>query len=1180
MTPAEFIDRWKPSGGAEMANSQSFIIGLCDLLQVPHPEPTLPDETQNSYVFEKAIEFNNNDGTTSQGRVDLYRRGCFILESKQGAEAKDAKLEVALATKTKKKKFRSGTAKRGTPGWELAMVKARQQARRYAEAIPDEWPPFLIVADVGYCFDLYADFTQSGKNYVPFPDPNSYRISLKELEVEETRELFKAIWLDPHSLDPSRRSAKVTREVADRLAKLAKLMEGKHNPETVAQFLMRCLFTMFAEDVEIGGFRKQDFTKFLISRRGKLDTFVPMLESLWQTMDTGGFSVILEGQLKQFNGGLFEDQKALPVSEDQLDLLIEAAEADWRDVEPAIFGTLLERALDPVERHKLGAHYTPRAYVERLVMPTIIEPLREEWDTVYATAVSLSESGKATESQKVVRQFHQKLCETTILDPACGSGNFLYVSLELMKRLEGEVLKALLAFGEKQIPLLTVDPHQFLGIEVNPRAAAITDLVLWIGYLQWHFRARGNDPLNEPIIRKFHNIENRDAVLAWDSIEPVVDEDGNPVTRWDGRTTKPHPVTGEEVPDETARVQELRYINPRKAEWPKADYIVGNPPFLGTALMRDALGDGYTKAIRRTYKELPESIDFVMYWWHNAAEQVSENVSKRFGLITTNSLRQIFNRRVIEHHLSSGESFSVIYAIPDHPWTDSTDGAAVRISMTVATRGNQTGELLRVVSENEKTNHGVSVSLESSHGKILSNLSIGADVAGTQSLLSNSGLSNRGYCLFGAGFILTPKEAQSLGFGEDPRLSDVIHDYRNGRDIAQKPRGVFVIDLCELTAEEARKKYPTVYQWVLDRVKPERDHNNRKSRRENWWIYGEPNPKLRRQLEGLQRYIATVETSKHRFFVFLDRCIRPDNMLVNVALDGAYELGVMSSKIHVSWALAAGGILGPTPRYNKTRCFETFPFPDPDEPTKQRIRELGEQLDAHRKRQQELHPDLTMTGMYNVLEKLRAFDQENPELAAATRNEDTDNPLIDCATPFLMAQEQRAQQALTKKELVIHQQGLVSVLKEIHDELDAAVFDAYGWPHDLTDEEILERLVALNHERAEEERRGNIRWLRPDFQNPNADQKKQGKLDIKTETSKSEGKKAAKTKVQKQPWPKTLPERITAVRATLIEQGQPASVADIAKHFTRANKENLEELLETLVAVGQARATEDGRYAA
>ena len=278
---------------------------------------------------------------------------------------------------------------------------AFQQAKRYAEALP-EWPPFLIICDVGYCFDVYADFSGTGKNYSPFPDPVSFRIPLQELTREDKQKFLKAIWLEPQSLDPSKISARVTRELANRLAKLARSLEhgtatedADHRAHQVAQFLMRCLFTMFAEDVEL--IPKRAFLGLLESLRETPEQFAPMLEALWQNMDKGGFSPILRTKLRQFNGGLFADCSAIPLNRDQLELLIEAATANWAEVEPAIFGTLLERALDPRERHKLGAHYTPRAYVERLVMPTVIEPLREEWDNVYATAVALDIPTEAIE---------------------------------------------------------------------------------------------------------------------------------------------------------------------------------------------------------------------------------------------------------------------------------------------------------------------------------------------------------------------------------------------------------------------------------------------------------------------------------------------------------------------------------------------------------------------------------------------------------------------------------------------------------------------------------------------------------------------------------------------------------------------------------------------------------------
>ncbi|MEX1041570.1 MAG: DNA methyltransferase [Pirellulaceae bacterium] len=1212
MTPQDFIDRWKDSGGAEMANSQSFLKELCDLLEVPQPSPTHSDESHNTYVFEKAVQFNNGDGTYSTGRVDLYRQGCFVLESKQGSERKAAEL-APLAATTQAKKHRVGTAKRGTAAWNQSMTKARGQAKRYAEALP-EWPPLLVVVDVGHCFDLYADFSLTGKNYVPFPDPKSYRIELKQLADDQILDQLKALWLDPHSLDPSRRAAQVTRDLAAKLAELAKRLEAqpkraagfnpadhaktdnqgkkshsraagfnpavplaetdtqgqethartaginpaahgkKYTPDQVSQFLMRCLFTMFAEDVELlgvpdptePGLRTEGkFTALLKSLRSAPQNFVPMVEALWQTMNTGGFSVVLRENVKRFNGGLFEDCTALPVEPDHLELLIESAEANWSHVEPAIFGTLLERALDPHERHKLGAHFTPRAYVDRLVMPTLIEPLREAWDNAYATAVQQYTDGDADAARKTVRQFHGELCETHVLDPACGSGNFLYVALELMKRLEGEVLNALLEFGEKQRPLLTIDPHQFLGIEVNPRAAAITDLVLWIGYLQWHFRTRGREPLKEPIIRKFHNIECRDAVLDWDAVEPVIGEDGQPVSRWDGRTTKPHPVTGEEVPDETARVEEVRYLNPRKAEWPKADFIVGNPPFIGTARMRYALGDGYTEAIRKTYSEVPESCDYVMYWWKAAAELARSGGVRRFGFIATNSLRQTFNRRVLQTQMTSKPPLSILFAIPDHPWVDAALGAAVRISMTVAEAGSAVGRLLKVAGRELPDEVGGGVPLVERWGDIQSDLTIGANVAGALPLQSNTEISGRGVTLFGSGFIVTREQATKLGLGKMEELGHHIREYRNGRDITQSPRGALVIDLLGLNIDEVRQRFPEVYQWVLSRVKPERDQNNRASYRDNWWIHGEPRRALRPILKGLSRYITTVETSKYRFFVFLDHSILPDNMLVAIGLDDPYSLGILSSSIHATWALAVGGRLGVgnDPRYNKTRCFETFPFPETTEDQKQKIRDLAEQLDAHRKRQQEKHSGLTMTGMYNVLEKLRAGE------------------------------------ALSAKEQTIHEQGLVSVLKQIHDDLDAAVAAAYGWPAELADEEILVRLVELNHQRAEEEARGIVRWLRPEFQNPSGPTSVQQHLAIEEKKPKK-GKVKAAAKAKKNPWPKTLPQRVKAVRDALTSQHSPVTVEELATTFSRAKREDVQELLETLVAIGQARQVDDLRYAA
>ena len=1120
------------------------------MLEVAPPQPANEDTRDNPYVFERRVIFHHGDGSTSNGFIDCYKRGSFIGEAK---------------------KIRAGAE---TRQFDDALLRARGQAENYARHLPaDEGrPPFLVVLDVGNVIELYAEFTCTGGSYTPFPDPRSHRIRLDDLARPEIRARLKAVWHDPHSLDPARRTARATREIAVRLARVAQSLEGKYQPERVAAFLSRCLFSMFAEDV--GLLPKVDnegaFTGLLKTLKNAPEQFVPLVAELWQAMDEGRFSVAVRAQLPRFNGKLFKQPEVLPLDRDQIDLLLEASRADWAEVEPAIFGTLLESALNPLERHDLGAHYTPRAYVDRLVLPTVIEPLRANWHDTQAAALLLANEGKLSQAADLVRAWHHKLCTTRVLDPACGSGNFLYVTLEHMKRLEGEVLDTLAQLGDTQQRLevegLTVDPHQFLGLEINPRAAAIAEMVLWIGYLQWHFRTQGSGLPPSPILRDFKNIECRDAVLATDAIAFATDDSGKPLTRWDGRTTKPHPVTGEPVPDEAAQIPRERYTNPRPATWPQADYIVGNPPFIGAAAMRQALGDGYTEALRAAWPAVPESADFVMFWWHHAADLTRRGEVQRFGFITTNSLKQTFNRRVLEHHLNAQPPLALAWAIPDHPWVDAASGAAVRIAMTVGhgvaggwrhlkvgdpvgTRLGHwiPGRLQTVVDEGGTDGDAVHIELTEKTGRIHADLSIGANVVSARALRANEGISSPGLKLHGAGFIVTQEEAATL------EASEYIRPYRNGKDLTDKPRGVSVIDLYGLAAEEVRSRYPVTYQWVLERVKPERDAKAHSADgaayARLWWLHGKTRSELRKAFAGLPRYIATTETAKHRLFQFLDASIAPDNMVICIALADAYALGVLSSQVHVVWALAAGSRLGVgnDPRYNKTRCFDPFPFPAASPEQKTRIAALAEQLDTHRKRQQAAHPDLTLTGMYNVLAKLRSGEP------------------------------------LTAKDKTIHETGLVAVLRQLHDELDTAVLAAYGWS-DLAPtatDALLDRLVALNAERSREEATGHIRWLRPDFQNPNPTVNRKNEPNLKSPTAAQADTTPAKP-TEKRPWPPSLPEQVAAIAQVLAESPLALSEPEIASRFTGKGprKKRLPQLLETLVALGRARMSDDGRYGA
>jgi hypothetical protein len=1143
--PHDFITRWQKSDGAERSNYALFLSELCDFVGVDRPEPSQGIEDFNTYVIDKSIQIRNPDGTTSRGFIDLYKKNTFVLEAKQGSKPftlqVDGDNNLILSSPVANPKRRRGTATRGTHGWDEEMRRAYYQAEDYAKALP-EWPPFIVTADVGHSIELYADFSLTGKAYVPFPDSKTYRILLSDLNVPENRERLRLLWTDPHALDPARKTAEVTRAIAAKLATLARNLEQKHPAKDVAEFLTRCIFTSFAENVEL--IPRESWLNLLRELRDQENVkfFPQMASSLWQTMNTGGFSTVLKCELKQFNGGLFESTTALPINRDQLNLLIEAADSDWAHVEPAIFGTLLERALDKNERSSLGAHYTPRAYVERLVIPTIVEPLRSDWNDTVAAIADLVYAKKTDEAIQVARDFHRKLCDTCILDPACGSGNFLYVALEHMKRLEGEVLETLASLGAP-LELYTVNPHQLLGLELNPRAAVVADLVLWIGYLQWHLRTRSSEQLPLPVISNFHNIQHRDALMSYSMKVASVDEDGNEITEWDGNTKTMHPVTGLPVPDESARRTLYNYKTVKQTEWPAADFIIGNPPFIGGKDMRQELPGGYTDALRKLYDDVPDSADFVMFWWQRAAEFARAGKVRRFGFITTNSLTQVFNRRVVAQNLNAPKNpLSLIFAIPDHPWLKalSTDedtiskAAAVRIAMTVAVLGDHEGHLYRVTSEGDTGSEGTAVELSEQVGKIFADLKTGADVNSATALQSNEDLSCRGVSLHGAGFIVSPEEAATLGLGRIPGLEQHIRPYLNGRDLTGTSRNKLVIDLFGLTVAEVQNRFPEVYQWVYDRVKPERDENRRTTYSQNWWTFGEPRANFRPALRGLPRYIATVETAKHRIFVFLDAVTLPDNMLVNIASVDAFHLGVLSSRVHVTWALAAGGRLGfgNDPRYSKTRCFDPFPFPVCTEAQQQTIRDIAEHLDAHRKRQQQLHPWLTLTEMYNILEKLRASEE------------------------------------FTEQDHNIYNAALIGILREIHDDLDRAVFDAYDWPHDLTTEQILERVVALNAERRAEEASGLVRYLRPEYQAPNAV--------AVTQTLEGFIEEAPAAVRRKQPWPIAIPEQFRVVKDAL--RSAPLQTAQqIASGFRPASRTRTQEILETLTVLGQIRES-SGRY--
>jgi hypothetical protein len=1154
----KFITKWKPAGGNERANTQLFITDLCQLLGVEAPRPTLSDTGQNDYVFERHVIKTEIDGTTSNGWIDCYKRGSFILEAKQGSSTDLAAVDAGRGAslrdffgQTAEDRFKRGMARRDTSAWTGAMQRAAAQAEAYAKNLPRKhgWPPFLLISDVGYCIDIYADFQRSGKGYAPFPDRRRYRITLEDLRDEAVRERLAAIWSKPMSLDPSVEAARVTQKIADHLATLARGIETREeDPDRVAAFLMRLLFTMFCEDT--GLIPNASFSALLKKVRERPELLAPQLSQLWEAMNTGGLAFGLgeAGEIvRQFNGYLFKDTTALALNQLEIDVLIDAAASDWRQVEPAIFGTLLERALHSRERAKLGAHFTPRAYVERLVGPTVMEPLRAEWEGARTAATLAAEAGDKDGARLEVERFHAKLANIAILDPACGTGNFLYVTLARLKELEGEVLELLEALGDErylsELGSHTITPANFHGLEINPRAAQIAQLVLWIGYLQWHFRVNGEDRMPEPpVLRDVRTIVEADALLDWDERVPEV-ENGEPKTIWDGTSMKPHPVTGRPVPDHSGRRVVYRYVNPRRRVWPKADFIIGNPPFIGCRRMRKRLGSPYVDALRRVYNDLSGEIDFVTYWWARSAELVADGSARGFGLITTKTIAQSSNRSVLRHHLDPerGGTLYLTFAIPNHPWHDQETTAAVRIAMTAAALGPGAGRLSSVVSERRKKGQTL-LEFDDQTAPINVDLTVGPNVAAAAALKANAGICRMGVKMSGDGFKIDA--AQRVRF-----LADGVPESRMplvvaGTDVTERQSITYALDFFDIaTEDELHDRYPTVHRFLFDHVKPERDDNDREQYRIYWWRFAEPRPRLRNAIRGLRRYIVTSETATERFFKFIPSAGRlVDGSVIAIASDDPYVLGIVSSTAHTVWALRAGGRMGSgdDPRYQNETCFDPFPFPPAVFEVEERVRTAARKLDRLRRKVLSRNPDLTLTSLYTAL--------------AATREAQSQGTVLEA------------------KHRSIAERGEVSLIRHYHQQIDEAVAEAYGWPSDLDPEAMLTKLIALNEERAEEERAGQIRWVRPSFQAKSHPAKP-------TQTA-LQLRKGRKLQVSKRDWPNSLPDQVVAVASVVSRSNKPLSAQEVSRVFKSKRATTVAPVLDALAGMGMVRKLEDGRYAA
>jgi type II restriction/modification system DNA methylase subunit YeeA len=599
----------------------------------------------------------------------------------------------------------------------------------------------------------------------------------------------------------------------------------------------------------------------------------------------GGFG---RDKIRHFNGHLFEEATVFQLDEKEISALATAGEADWQFIQPSIMGNLFERGLDPNQRAQIGAHYTSEEDILTIVEPVLMAPLRHEWTTLKSNLASAYAKAKGSNADRAkLTTFHNKLASITVLDPACGSGNFLYVSLKLLLDLEKEVIAFATQIGFTFRPRLNV--QQLKAIELNAYAFELAQVAVQIGYLQWR-RDNGFQNDEEPVLQNLDNFQNEDALL-------VPHFRNKPKSLKEARA-------GEHASDDA-----LKFYTER--EWPGCDVIVGNPPFLGGKFLRRELGDEYVDAIFSNYTNRVEpQADLCCYWFEKAREQIGEKNCKRAGLLATQGIRGGANRESLKRIKDSGDIF---FAESDRPWI--LAGANVHVSMIGFDDG----------AEKSRTLDGKSVS------GINSNLSAtGADTATAHQLAANINIAFMGDTKGGA-FDIGEEQALKMLRAPNPHgkpNSDVIVPWVNGLDVTRRPRHMFIIDFGTERTEADCAKYDGPFLHLLLRVKDERTKNKRALYAKYWWRHVEPRPGMLSALQPLPRFLTTVAVSKHRLFAWMEAPTLPDHQVFAFARDDDYFFGVLHSRFHEVWALKLGTRLETRPRYTPTTCFETFPFPE------------------------------------------------------------------------------------------------------------------------------------------------------------------------------------------------------------------------------------------------------------
>ena len=970
-----FIDRWSPGGAShdlgERAGAQLHFVELCQLLGVPEP-----NDSEN-YCFERGLTKTGSTGQRTDGFADVWLRGCFGWEYKAPGKS----LEGAL-----------------------------RQLMMYA--LPLESPPLLVVSD-RLLIEVHTHFTGT--------PTECHRFALADLGRPEVQQRLRQIWQDPESFKPRRSNRDITEEAAQTFAGTAeRLRAAGVAPAQVSHFLTQCVFCFFAEDV---GLLPARLFERLVSVALTPEKMRVQLAHLFESMRDGGMFGV--DSVPWFNGGLFLKIEVPQLQAADVAALKAASGLDWSAIDATIFGTLFERGLDPAKRSQLGANFTDAATILRLVEPVVQRPLLAEWTGAKATLAAAMAKSKRhgdkawRDAQGVFVGFLERLRTYRVLDPACGSGNFLYLALKCLKDIEHQVNLEAEALGLERQHDVT-GPHNVLGIELNEYAAELARVTVWIGELQWRIQ-RGYGFKTHPVLEPLDHIECRDAVLGADGAEAV---------------------------------------------WPVADAVVGNPPFVGDKKMRGELGVAYTETLRATYKgRVPGGADLVCYWFEKARAQIKAGRLHRAGLVSTNSIRGGANRTVLDRIVATTRIFE---AWSDEPWVN--NGAAVRVSLVGFGDKSATCRL------NGRETQAIGADLADA-----GTVGDGADLTTAQHLTANRDMSFSGIQKTGPFELPGDLSREWLGLPNPNGRpnSQVLRPWLNGLDVTRRFRDMWICDFGTDISREDAALFEAPFAFVTEHVKPTRVGKREARTNECFWLFQWSRPVMRRALASLDRHIATPEVAKHRVFVWLDKAVIADKNLVVMARADDTTLGILHSRFHELWSLRLGTSLEDRPRYTPTTCFETFPFPaglTPADTAHQRT----EVLDGGALIPAELSPSVrplaeTIARAAQRLVTLRDAWLNPPEWTQRVSEvvplgmERSPYPERIVARPGFGAE-------LVKRTLTNLYNQRPAWLAQAHEALDAAVAAAYGWADysaGTTDDEILRNLLALNVERHLESERAS-----------------------------------------------------------------------------------------------------------